>query len=101
MNDQLLREGLIDRPLGASRLLDLIDPHARGEGEPAGFDPYRLLSAAMPGYQVCMLVTSDYLGEVGRFWPTVRGLSDGLLRVIAPGHGSLFSWLVRKPGAGP
>jgi SAM-dependent methyltransferase len=100
MNEQLMREGLVDRPLGVSRLLDLVDTHARGEDKHAGFDPCRLLGEALPDYQVFLLNTSDYLGEIGRFWPPVRSLSDALLRTIAPGHGSLFSWLVRKPEAG-
>ena len=101
MNTQLLREGLVDRPLGPSRLLDLIDPHARGDDEDNGFDPSELLRQAMPDYQTLLLLTSDYLGETARFCPTIRAVSDATLRAFAPGQGSLFSWLVRKPAGLP
>ncbi|HSW45201.1 MAG TPA: class I SAM-dependent methyltransferase [Phycisphaerae bacterium] len=97
INEKLLREKLIDRPLIASRLLDLIDPHARGEDRHTGFDPGALLGEALPGYRVLMLKTFDYLGETGRFFPAARNLADAALRAIAPDGGSLFCWLLRKP----
>jgi len=97
MNTQLLREGLVDRPLTPSHLLDLIDPHARSNHEGNGFDPGALLRQAMPDYQILLLLTSDYLGETARFCPTIRAITDATLRFFAPGQGSLCSWLVRKP----
>jgi hypothetical protein len=101
MNTQLLREGLVDRPLGPSRLLDLIDLHARGDDEGNGFDPGDLLRQAMPDYQALLLLTSDYLGETARFCPAIRAITDAALRAFTPGRGSLFSWLVRKPVGPP
>ena len=101
MNAQLLREGLVDQPLRPSNILDLIDPHARGNDEGNGFDPGQMLRQAMPGYQILLLLTSDYLGETARFCPAIRAITDAVLRAFAPGHGSLFSWLVRKPVGPP
>jgi SAM-dependent methyltransferase len=101
MNSQLLREGLVDRPLSTSRLLDLIDPHARGDNKGNGFNPGELLRQAMPDYQTLLLLTSDYLGETARLCPTIRAITDAALRAFAPGQGSLFSWLVRKPIGSP
>jgi ubiquinone/menaquinone biosynthesis C-methylase UbiE len=99
MNRALQREGLVSQPLPGGELLDLVDPHARGEGHAAGFDPGGLITRTLPGYRTCLLITTDYLGETARYWPTARALADALLRAFMPGHGSLFSWLLRKPGA--
>ncbi|GMU21549.1 MAG: hypothetical protein AMXMBFR13_16420 [Phycisphaerae bacterium] len=97
INARLQECGLIHAPLEASQLLDLVDPHARGAGQSAGFEPDHLLRDALPGYELLMLRTSDYLGQSSRRLPLLRAATDGLARLCMPRHGLLFSWLVRKP----
>ena len=97
MNERLLSDGLIAEPLSEARLLDLVDPHARGREDGGGLDPAALIRETMPDYSLHLLTSSDYLGETMRRWPTVRGLVDATLRTVAPRHGSLFSWLLCKP----
>jgi len=97
INDRLVREGLIDGPLPGETLLDLVDPHARGDSHGGGLDPRALLRESLPAYTTCLIQTSDYLGETGRHFPRTRAVVDVVLRKVAPWHGSLFSWLIRKP----
>ncbi len=99
MNRTLQLEGLITRPMSGGRILDLVDPHSRGEDGAAGFDPGELITKALPTYRICVLFTTDYLGETARFWPTARKVTDAVFRAFIPGHGSLFSWLLRKTEA--
>lgn len=99
MNRILQLEGLIAQPMSGGRLLDLVDPHSRGEDGAAGFDPGELIAEVLPMYRIRVLFTTDYLGETGRFWPTARKVTDAIFRAFIPGHGSLFSWLLRKPEA--
>jgi SAM-dependent methyltransferase len=96
INARLLTENLTDRPLSRREILDLVDPHARGDGI-AGFDPLDLIGRAFPSYEVIELVSSDYLGEIPRRAPIFRRMVDGALRAVLPNHGSLFCWLLRKP----
>lgn len=98
INDQLAREGLIDAPLPVPRLLNFVDPHARGDVHGGGLDPHELLAESLPAYEVRLLHCSDYLGETTRFAPNLRRLVDAVFRTLLPRHGSQFSWLVRKPG---
>ncbi|MBI4580847.1 MAG: class I SAM-dependent methyltransferase [Planctomycetes bacterium] len=100
INDTLLRERSVTGPLDAGRMLDLVDPHARGAGHAAGFDAIRLLRTCFVDYHIVRLFSSDYLGETPRRWRLVRGLIDGGWRLLLPGHGSLFSWVIRKPDGG-
>jgi len=95
LNERLLRDGLITEPLPESQLLDLVDPHARGQD--VGLDPGALIREIMPDYRLHFLNSSDYLGETMRHWSTVRSLVDVALRTVAPRYGSLFSWLLSKP----
>jgi ubiquinone/menaquinone biosynthesis C-methylase UbiE len=97
MNEKLLAEGAIHQPMPLDQLLDLVDPHARGAHNEAGFIPQQLLAESLPGYEIHMLQDMDYLGQTARYCPTMRILLDGLFRLAKPGHGSLFCWLVRKP----
>lgn len=97
INGRLLSDGLIGAPLSEQALLDLVDPHARGADRPAGFQPYDLLMEVFDGYEVVEFSSSDYLGAAGRRVPLVRDVVDWLLQRCWPRHGSLFSWLVRKP----
>ncbi len=96
LNDRLINEGFLSAPLSEESLLDLVDPHARGAGTSAGFEPADLLRRAMPAYKVCRLTCGDYLGLGIRRLPTVRTIVDTLLHAAWPDHGSLFSWLIRK-----
>lgn len=100
LNDRLLKEGLIEAPFPPDRLLDLVDIHARGGDEGGGFHPLSLIRESLPDYFAYLFESSDYLGETVRHWPRVRRLVDTTLRVLAPEHGSLFSWLLRKPCPG-
>ena len=95
MNEQLVREGLIDTPLTDPQLLNLVDPHARGDAHGGGLDPCALLGS-LTDYRVHLLRCSDYLGETARFTPRMRSIVDALFRLALPRHGSQFSWLVRK-----
>lgn len=97
INERLMRDELIAEAMSVSRVLDLVDPHARGAGRQAGFDATALLHQAMPAYEVVLLSSCDYLGEAARRWPAVRTVADAALRALLPRHGSLFCWLVRKP----
>ncbi len=96
LNNYLIDEGYVSTPLSAESLLDMVDPHARGAGTSAGFDPGDLLRRVLPTYEVCRLTCCDYLGQSIRRLPKVRTTVDMLLHAIWPNHGSLFSWIIRK-----
>jgi ubiquinone/menaquinone biosynthesis C-methylase UbiE len=100
MNRTLCDEGLISWPMSGDQILDLVDPHSRGEDGTIGFDPGDLINRFMSAYRTHLLITTDYLGECARFWPTVRTITDAIFRAFVPGHGSLFSWLLQKPEVG-
>ena len=97
ISQQLHAEGAIGEHLSPTSVMDLVDPHARGGGEEQGFDFRQLLQQHLDKYQVHSLTCTDYLGESVRRFPTVRRMADCLLSIAAPRHGSLFSWLIRKP----
>jgi len=97
MNNRLVQDGYIDQPLSTAELMDLVDPHSRNDDHHAGFDPFKLIRQSMPNYQVRLLFSSDYLGLSMRRWPMVRRIIDTMFRALAPRHGLLFSWLLRKP----
>ncbi len=97
INQSLIEELWIKSPLTTAGILDLVDPHARGAEECAGFDAIDLLAKSFPGYEVVRLISSDYLGEAARGSRALRGLADATLRALVPAHGSLFSWIIRKP----
>lgn len=88
-----------DHPLAAADVLALVDPHARGADHVPGFDPAALLTRFFNGYEVIRLFTSDYLGEAPRRCRPLRAAVDATLRLALPRHGSLFSWIIRKPAA--
>lgn len=97
INARLLEDRLVRSPLSRAQLLDLVDPHARGAGDSAGFDPVDLIERYFHEYTPLSLQFTDYLGESPRRMPLVRGVADRLLGLVAPGKGALFSWLLRKP----
>jgi SAM-dependent methyltransferase len=98
INRSLMAERLTAGPLGEAAIMDLVDPHARGAGRRAGFDAASLIRDHFGNYEIVRLFSCDYLGEAPRRWRALRGLADTLARAIAPEHGSLFSWVIRKPG---
>lgn len=98
INQALVREALVNAPLSVGRILDLVDPHARGADEHAGFDAAALIGASFAAYEVVRLNSSDFLGESIRRLGWVRATVDAALRLCRPAHGSLFSCLLRKPG---
>jgi hypothetical protein len=97
VNSELLRQGLIHHALDAETVMDLVDPHARGSAVP-GFDAGTLIQSNLAAYRVRRLIYSDFLGETVRRVPWLRRAADVSLRILAPRRGSLFSWLVQKPG---
>lgn len=97
INDVLLREQVITRPLSCEAMFDHLDPHARGTRRHAGFDAFELIRNRFPGYDVRLLMSCDYLGEAARRLRPLRDLADATLRIILPTRGSLFSCVVRKP----
>lgn len=97
INRKLMEDGSIQDPLTVAEILDLVDPHARGADEHAGFDAARLMGKSFPGYEQVRLVSSDYLGEAARRLPAIRAVADAALRTVWADHGSLFSFLLRKP----
>ncbi|HOA75361.1 MAG TPA: class I SAM-dependent methyltransferase [Phycisphaerae bacterium] len=96
ISECLQSEGLIDEPLNPAAILDMVDAHARGAAEHAGFDAVALIEALFPKYELIRLVSSDYLGEAPRRFRPVRSALDAVLRMMLPAHGSLFSMVVRK-----
>lgn len=98
INRALLSESLISCPLPMGMLLDLVDPFARGRGEEPGFDPAAVLGENFADYEIRLLQSSDFLGAVPRKFPMLRNVCDAVLSRCLPAHGSLFSWLIRKPG---
>ena len=100
MNERLIQDGFIGEPLSESALLNLVDPHSRGDRDGIGFEPLAMLRESLPGYDVWLLRSSDYLGESARYWPRLRQTVDGVMRAVAPRQGSLFSWLISKPKTG-
>lgn len=101
INDVLLREQVITRPLSREAIFDHVDPHARGAGQHAGFDAFELIRNEFPGYDVRLLMFCDYLGEAARRLRPLRDLADATLRVVLPARGSLFSCVLRKPASYP
>ncbi len=100
INRSLIEEGMARMPLTEGELLDLVDPHARGGGRAAGFDPRDLLADLLPGYRLLRLTCSDWLGETARRYRGAAPLADAILALAMPGRGSLFCWVIRKPGGG-
>lgn len=96
INTALSDEQYATEPLTPDALLNLVDAHARGAEQSAGFDPASLLQRYFPRYHVARLVTSDYLGETPRRCRPFREAADATMRLMWPAHGSLFSWLVCK-----
>lgn len=97
INTCLLGEGLIHEALATHAILDMVDPHARGADEHAGFDPALLIRESLGDYQLVQHFTSDYLGETPRRCRPLRAVIDATLRAAWPEHGSLFCLIVRKP----
>jgi SAM-dependent methyltransferase len=97
IEQRLLGEGIIDRPLTTQAMFDLVDPHARSTHAVPGFNPAAILRECFPSYRIERLVTSDYLGEAARRSRILRGLIDAGFRILWPARGSLLSWMIRKP----
>ncbi len=96
INRRLLVEHLVERPLSREDILDLVDPHARGASQEAGFHPRELVETVLPNYHILELTTSDYLGETMRRVPCMRCAVDSVLKHLVPRHGSLFCCLLQK-----
>jgi trans-aconitate methyltransferase len=97
INQSLVEEQWIKSPLATATILDCVDPHARGADAHAGFNATALMAGAFAGYEVVRLISSDYLGEAARRSRPLREAADATLRALIPAHGSLFSWVIRKP----
>jgi SAM-dependent methyltransferase len=101
INTQLLSEGLIDNPLSLGELRDLVDlPFHEEDDDHAGhvgFAAPALIERYLPRYQPELIRYSDYGGEMLLGHPWLRRTWDAVMRVLAPGKGRLFSWILRKP----
>ena len=100
INTTLLKEALIESPLSLAELRNLVDVHTHGEDgdkHKTGFDINQLIREAFPAYTVEKVLCGDYGGEMLRKHLWLRALFDGLMRVLFPGKGRLFSWILRKP----
>ncbi len=96
ISDSLAQAHCLQETLDGDAMLDLVDPHARG-AQHAGFDALAVIHEFFPTYEPLQLFTSDYLGEAPRQVRPLRTLADAGLRAWLPAHGSLFSWVLRKP----
>lgn len=100
INEALLREHLIQRPLTLAELRKLVDVHTHGKGEreeKTGFHAAELLREAFPDYSVELLIHGDFGGEMLRRHRLLRSAFDAVMGVAFPGKGRLFSWVIRKP----
>lgn len=92
---QLMVEGLTKTVLAPRAVLDLVDPHARGNDE-IGLSFGALRASSLPHYDVVHLLRSDFLGASARAFRPLRSFADALGRAIDPVGGMLFSCLLRK-----
>jgi SAM-dependent methyltransferase len=98
INQLLMKEGLVHRPLSLEDLRKLVDVHTHsGSSSPAGLSPSRLIREFFSEYEIEVLQFGDYGGEMLRSRPACRGVIDCFGRLLAPGKGMLFSWIIRKP----
>ena len=101
INRQLRSEGLLDEPLTLAALRDLVDVSVPEEGEEheqtAGFEVSELIERHFSPYQIEVLRFTDYGGEMLHPHPWIRRVFDGVMRLLAPDKGRLFSWILRKP----
>jgi ubiquinone/menaquinone biosynthesis C-methylase UbiE len=99
INNVLLRESLIESPLSLAELRNLVDVHTHGDDDDkhkTGLHVDELIRNAFPTYTVEVVIYGDYGGEMLRKHLWLRGLFDGLMRILFPGKGRLFSWILRK-----
>ena len=98
INEALLKEGRLSRPLSLAELRELVDVHTGGETDHgAGLYPDDLLRRCFPGYEVESLLMTDFGGEMLRRHGWARSAFDALGRMGFPRKGRLFSWMIRKP----
>ncbi len=104
INQALMRDGLIARPLALAELRDLVDVHThddQGHQRRVGFVPDELRRRHFPDYHVELTLFTDFGGEMLRPHRLLRAAFDALMRTLFPGRGRLFSWILRKPAGGP
>ena len=99
VNNRLIAEGLIDKPLAQKEVQALVDVHsptARGIFEERGFDPFEWIKTTFCGWPVESVATYNFLGKLD---PTIwwRSCLNRLIASFFPKNGSLFSLVVRKP----
>lgn len=100
INEVLVREHLIQLPLTLPALRKLVDVHSQGGGDgdhKTGFHVAELLGEAFPGYLVEQIIYGDYGGEMLRRHSLLRWAFDGVMGILCPGKGRLFSWVIRRP----
>ena len=101
INNKLITEGLIDKPLTLAELRRMVDIHTALENDAEkshkGFWVHELIEKNFPEYVIEFIRYVDYGGEMLRRHPRLRSAFDTLMRWLAPDKGRLFSWILRKP----
>ncbi len=99
INEALISEELITEPLKLRELHQIVDVHTPGgekKDAKKGFSAPKLIEDHFSAYEVEALYFSDYGGEMLRRHGLIRWIFDGLMRLLRPGKGRLFSWILRK-----
>ncbi len=100
INETLAKEGWVSRPLTLAELRKLVDVHAHrdaGHENEIGFNAEHLIESCFPDYIIEKAVFTDYGGEMLIRHPWIRAMFDGIMCLLFPRKGRLFSWIIRKP----
>lgn len=101
INRVLCDEELLSTPLNLDELRQLVDVNTHSDDEhhdKAGFNVQQLIDRSFPAYVVAKVAHTDYGGEMLQKCRLLRTAFDGLMRMVAPGRGRLFSLILQKPG---
>lgn len=98
VNKRLMDEGMIEEPLTAKQIIEIVDfhvPSSRLVYRRGGISISELLRDYLPNYELEYYETYCYLGSVStRNWFTKK--YDSLLKKLFPDSGSLFSTVLKK-----
>ena len=100
INQVLVQEGLIEKPLSLPDLRELVDVHSRqtdADHNETAFVTDELLNRFFPSYRIHYLRYTDYGGEMLKRHPWLRAAYDKVMAAMFPGKGRLFTWVLQKP----
>ncbi len=100
VNQELISQGLIQKPLEASEIQALVDVHsptARGKYERVGFDVREWQQKLFRDWNMLEWYTYNFLGKIDPTAFRWRSLIEVFFSAVSPRHGSLFTYIVRKP----